>query len=245
MAKTPEGALGLMEAVWPAATARVQEEVADMQAVANAEGANITIEPWDYRYYAEKVRRAKYDLDSDEVKQYLQLGKLREAMFFVAGELFGFQFSPVAEGSVPVFHPDVKVWEVTNKASGDHIGLWYLDPYARTGQALGRLGHDLSLSHETFDGQAHTCSDRTTPTSSRLLPARPCLHFMGRCRPRYFHEFGHALHLPLLDGGLSVSQWWACGTTPSFNPNCSNAGCMTDEVIDSYLVHCRDRRTDS
>jgi peptidyl-dipeptidase Dcp len=81
MAKTPEQALELMETVWPAAIGRVQEEVADMQAIADAEGAGIAIEPWDYRYYAEKVRKAKYDLDSDEVKQYLQLEKLREAMF--------------------------------------------------------------------------------------------------------------------------------------------------------------------
>ena len=80
MAKTPEGALELMEAVWPAALSRVAEEVADMQAIADAEGAGIKIEPWDYRYYAEKVRQAKYDLDSDEVKQYLQLDKLREAI---------------------------------------------------------------------------------------------------------------------------------------------------------------------
>ncbi len=95
MAKTPERALELMETVWPAAIARVAEEVADMQAIADQEGAGITIEPWDYRYYAEKVRQAKYDLDSDEVKQYMQLDKLREAMFFVAGELFNFEFTPV------------------------------------------------------------------------------------------------------------------------------------------------------
>ncbi|MCV9387868.1 M3 family metallopeptidase [Reichenbachiella ulvae] len=79
MAKTPENAMALMEAVWPAAIARVEEEVADMQAIADKNGDDITIEPWDYRYYAEKVRKEKYDLDSDEVKQYLQLDKLTEA----------------------------------------------------------------------------------------------------------------------------------------------------------------------
>ena len=81
-----------MEAVWKPAVARVTEEVADMQAIADKEGAKITIEPWDYRYYAEKVRKAKYDLDENEVKPYLQLEKLREGMFYVAGELFGFRF---------------------------------------------------------------------------------------------------------------------------------------------------------
>ncbi|MCA8889424.1 MAG: M3 family peptidase, partial [Parvularculaceae bacterium] len=134
MAKTPARAFDLMMAVWPASVGRVREEVADMQAIADAEGANIKIGPWDYRYYAEKVRAEKYDLNSDEVKQYLELGRLREAMFFVAGELFNFDFTPVAEGSVPVFQEDVKVWEVTDKTSGEHIGLWYLDPFARPGK---------------------------------------------------------------------------------------------------------------
>ena len=88
MAKTPERTLELMETVWPAAIARVKEEVADMQALADKEGAKITIEPWDYRFYMERVRKAKFDLDQNEVKPYLQLDKIREAMFFVAGELF-------------------------------------------------------------------------------------------------------------------------------------------------------------
>jgi peptidyl-dipeptidase Dcp len=91
MAKTPEKALGLMEAVWPAAVARVHEEVADMQAIADRDSdasgtPRIRIEPWDYRYYAEIVRREKYDLDANEVKPYLQLEKLREGMFWVAGQ---------------------------------------------------------------------------------------------------------------------------------------------------------------
>ena len=112
-----------MEAVWPAAIGRVAEEVADMQALADQRGDNITIEPWDYRYYAEKVRKAKYDLDSDEVKQYLQLDKLTDAMFYVAGLLFNYNFEKVEDGKVPVFHEDVGVWEVTDKDSGEHIGL--------------------------------------------------------------------------------------------------------------------------
>ena len=130
MAKTPENAMGLMEAVWPAAISRVGEEVDDMQALAYANGDNIIIEPWDYRFYAEKVRKEKYDLNSEEVKQYLQLDQLTEAMHHVAGKLFNYTFSPVPEGSVPVFHEDVKVWEVTDKSSGENIGLW--DPLEST-----------------------------------------------------------------------------------------------------------------
>ena len=108
-----------------------------MQALADAEGADITIEPWDYRFYAEKVRKAKYDLDSEEVKQYLQLDNLRLAMFDVAGEVFGFEFVPITDGSVPVFHPDVTVYEVNDKATGRNVGLWYFDPFARDGKRSG------------------------------------------------------------------------------------------------------------
>jgi peptidyl-dipeptidase Dcp len=115
MAKTPEKAIELMESVWTPAIARVKEEVADMQKLADQEKAGIKIEPWDYRYYAEKVRKARYDLDQNEVKPYLQLNNLRDGMFWVAGELFGFEFKK-REG-IPVFHPDMEVYEILNKSS--------------------------------------------------------------------------------------------------------------------------------
>ncbi|MCA9172010.1 MAG: hypothetical protein KDB23_30295, partial [Planctomycetales bacterium] len=134
MAKTPAAAMDLMMKVWPKAVARVREEVADMQKIADAEGNGIKIEPWDYRYYAEQVRKDKYDLDFNQVKPYMQLDKLREGMHWAAGQLFGLQFKPI--GDVPVFHPDVKVWEVTD-TQGKHVGLWYLDPYAREGKRSG------------------------------------------------------------------------------------------------------------
>lgn len=127
MAKTPEAAMDLMLKVWPKAVERVREEVADMQKLADEEGTGITIEPWDYRYYAEKVRKAKYDLDFNEVKPYLQLEKLREGMMWAATQLYGLEFKPIK--NVPVFHPDVRVWEVLD-SDGKHVGLWYLDPYA-------------------------------------------------------------------------------------------------------------------
>ena len=125
MAKTPERAIELMEAVWKPAIGRVREEVADMQAIADAEAATsgtakITIEPWDYRYYAEKVRKAKYDLDQNEVKPYLQLDKMRDAMFWAASQLYGLAWKPIQ--GVPVYHPDVTVYEVTR--GGKRVGLW-------------------------------------------------------------------------------------------------------------------------
>ncbi len=233
MAKTPERAYELMEAVWPAALARVQEEVADMQAIADQEGADITIKPWDYRYYAEKVRKAKYDLDSDEVKQYLQLDKLREAMFFVAGELFQFEFTPVPEGSVPVFQEDVKVWEVTDKSSGKHVGLWYLDPYARPGKRSGAWATTYR-SHETFDGNK-TVLGSNNSNFIKGPPGEPVLISWSDART-LFHEFGHALHYlsstvdyPTLNGGVRDYT--------EFQSQLLERWVLTDEVVDRYLVH--------
>lgn len=189
MAKTPEKALELLEAVWTPAVARVREEVADMQALANKENANITIEPWDYRYYAEKVRKAKFDLDQNEVKPYLQLENLREGMFWVAGELFNFNFTPVTD--VPVYHQDVRVWEVKDKTSGRHVGLWYFDPYSRTGK---RSGAWMSA----YRDQQKMTGPVTTIVSnnSNFVKGKPgeSILISWDDATTLFHEFGHALH---------------------------------------------------
>jgi peptidyl-dipeptidase Dcp len=189
MAKNPERAMELMEAVWTPAVARVKEEVRDMQQVANKERANITIEPWDYRFYAEKVRKAKYDLDQNEVKQYLQLDKLREAIHWVAGELFNFNFTPV--NNVPVFHPDVRVWEVTDKTSGKHVGLWYFDPFARPGKRSGAW-MNAYRSQERFDEEITTIVSNNS-NFVKGNPGEPVLISWDDAETM-FHEFGHALH---------------------------------------------------
>ncbi|VAW00989.1 Dipeptidyl carboxypeptidase Dcp, partial [hydrothermal vent metagenome] len=134
MAKTPEAAMDLMMKVWPAAVARVKEEVADMQEVADAEGAGITIAPWDYRFYAEKVRKAKYDLDEAEIKPYFKLDNMVSAMFDAANKLYGMSFTENT-GTVPVFHPDVRTFEV--KRGDKLVGLFYLDNFARMGKRSG------------------------------------------------------------------------------------------------------------
>ncbi|WP_091410971.1 M3 family metallopeptidase [Aquimarina amphilecti] len=233
MAKNPENAMTLMNAVWPAAIGRVKEEVADMQSVANTNKDNITILPWDYRYYAEKVRKKKYDLDSDEVKQYLQLGKLREAMFFVAGELFNYKFTPVTEGSVPVFHEDVNVWEVNDKTSGEHIGLWYLDPFARTGKRSGAWATTYR-SHTTFDGKKTVLASNNS-NFVKPAPGEPVLVSWDDAET-FFHEFGHALHFfssevryPTLNGGVRDYT--------EFQSQLLERWLATDKVIDNYLVH--------
>jgi peptidyl-dipeptidase Dcp len=233
MAPDPAAATALMEAVWRPAVARAKKEVADMQALAKSEGANITIEPWDYRFYAEKVRKAKYALDSEEVKPYLQLDKLREAMFFVAGELFGFNFAPVAAGTIPVFHPDVGVWEVTDKASGKHIGYWYLDPYARQGKRSGAWASSYR-SHSTFDGQETVLSSNNS-NFVKPAPGEPLL-ISHDDATTFFHEFGHALHAlsstveyPGLNGGVRDYT--------EMQSQLLERWLLTDQVVDKYFRH--------
>lgn len=233
MATRPADATALMEAVWRPAVARAKEEVADMQALANSEGANITIEAWDYRFYAEKVRKAKYDFDGEQLKPYLQLDKLREAMFYVAGELFGFGFKPVADGAIPVFHPDVKVWEVTDKASGSHVGYWYLDPYSRQGKRSGAWASSYR-SHTTFDGLETVLSSNNS-NFVKPAPGEPLLISYDDANT-FFHEFGHALHAlsssveyPTLNGGVRDYT--------EFHSQLLERWLLTPQVVDTYFRH--------
>ena len=233
MAKNPENAMDLMKKVWPAAIARVEQEVADMQAIADAQEANIKIAPWDYRYYAEKVRKDKYSLDSDEVKQYLQLHKLREAMFYVADRLFNFDFTPVPEGSVSVFHEDVKVWEVKDKTSGEHIGLWYLDPFGRKGKRSGAWATTYR-SHTTFDGKKTVLSSNNS-NFVKGSEGQPTLISWDDAET-YFHEFGHALHFLSATVAYPTSHSGVRDYT-EFQSQLLERWLTTDEVINNYLVH--------
>ncbi|HSD27285.1 MAG TPA: M3 family metallopeptidase [Vicinamibacteria bacterium] len=188
MAKTPDRAMELLEAVWAPAAARVREEVADMQAIADKEGAPTRIAPWDYRYYAEKVRKAKYDLDESAVAPYLQLEKLREGMFWVAGRVFGLRFSPVQ--GVPVYHPDVVVYEVKDE-SGEHVGLLYFDPWARAYKQSGAW-MNAYRDQEHFAGEVATIVSNNA-NFVKAGPGEPVLVAWDDATT-LFHEFGHALH---------------------------------------------------
>jgi len=239
MAQTPEKAMALLESVWPAAVQRVKEEVKDMQALADKEGAKIKIEPWDYRYYAEKVRKSKFDLDQDEVKQYLQLEKLREGMFFVAGELFNLEFTQVND--VPVFHPDVRVFKVTNKTSGQQIGLWYFDPYARKGKRSGAW-------MTAYRDQEKLNGDITTIVSNNCnfikgKPDEPILISWDDAET-LFHEFGHALHglnsnvtYPSLSGTSVATDY------VEFPSQILERWLSTPEVLQKYALHYKTGET--
>jgi peptidyl-dipeptidase Dcp len=231
VAKTPEAAMELMEKVWPAAVARVEQEVADMQRVADAEGANIKIEPWDYRYYAEKVRKAKYDLDANEVKQYLQLEKLREAMMWAAGKLYNFEFRQVDD--VPVYHPDVRVWEVTR--GGKHVGLWYFDPYARSGKRSGAWMNDYR-EQERMDREVTTIVSNNS-NFVKGAPGEPVLISWDDAETM-FHEFGHALHglnsnvtYPTLSGTAVARDY------VEFPSQINEHWLSTPEVLNQFAIH--------
>jgi peptidyl-dipeptidase Dcp len=186
MAKTPDAAMGLLRRVWGPAAARAREEIGDLASTAAAEGSNEPIEAWDYRYYSEKVRQAKYDLSDDEVKPYLQLSKLREAMFWVAGELWGLEFQ--AAPDVPVYHPDVDVFEITK--AGRRVGLWYFDLFARPGKRSGAWMSQYRMQQH-LKGVTPIISN-----SSNFIqgaPGEPVL-ISWTDAVTLFHEFGHGLH---------------------------------------------------
>jgi peptidyl-dipeptidase Dcp len=235
MAKTPETATELMMKVWPAAVARVREEVADMQAIADAEaaagqGAKITIEPWDYRFYAEKVRKAKYDLDQNEIKPYFQLDKMVDAMFDMANRLYGFKFAENT-GTVPVFHPDVRTFEVTR--GGKVVGLFYLDTWARGGKRSGAW-------MTTYKGQDHLNGNEYVLASNNNNFAKgsagvPTTISLDDATT-LFHEFGHALHYLSYD-----ITWPGLGTTPrdfvEYPSQVHENWVLTPYVLQTYARH--------
>jgi peptidyl-dipeptidase Dcp len=189
MAHTPDAAMALMRKVWNAAVVRAREEIADMQAIVDAEHAGpegrITIAPWDYRFYAEKVRKARYDLDDNEVKPYLQLDRMRDAMMWVAGELYGLQFHRLDD--VPVCHADVAVYEVTR--GGGHVGLWYFDPYARDGKLSGAWMSEYRTQEAIDEPIAPIVSN-----NANFMKASGAVLISWDDARTMFHEFGHALH---------------------------------------------------
>lgn len=182
----------------------------------------------------EKVRKAKYDLDQNEVKPYLQLDKMREAMFWVAGELFGMNFKKV--DGLPVFHPDVTVYDVTDKRSGKHIGLWYFDPYARDGKDSGAWMNQYR-NQSRIDGKEITTIVSNNSNFVKARPGEPVLISWDDA-VTMFHEFGHALHglssnvtYPTLSGTAVPSDY------VEFPSQLLEQWLSTPEVLNKFAVH--------
>jgi peptidyl-dipeptidase Dcp len=232
MAKTPDRARELMLDVWPAAVARVKEEVADMQALADTEGARISIEPWDYLFYADKVRKAKYDLQQSEIKPYFELNGIVKAAFWSAEQLYGITFREVS-GQVPVFHPDVRVFEVTDGAGGPHRGLFYLDNFARPGKRSGAWASSYR-TQSTFDGPV-TAITSNNNNFVKGAPGEPVLISLDDAET-LFHEFGHALHALLQD-----VRYPGLAATPrdfvEYPSQVNEHWLLTREVLDRFARH--------
>jgi peptidyl-dipeptidase Dcp len=189
MAKDPRRAEELMMRVWPAAVARVKEEVADMKKIAARDRVR-TFEPWDYLYYAEKVRKAKYDLDQNEIKPYLELNNVIDASYWMAGQLYGLSFKEIT-GQVPTFEPNVRVYEVHDR-DGSLRGLFYRDDFARTGKRSGAWASTYR-GHENFTGVKRNVLSSNNNNFVKGAPGEPILISLDDAET-LFHEFGHAIH---------------------------------------------------
>ena len=193
MAKRPQAVRDMLEHVWRAGLTAAQREGDKLQAVAAAEGANIRIEPWDWRYYAEKVRKADYDLDEADVKPYFALEQVIAASFHVAGRLFGLAFEERMD--VPVYHPDVRVWEVKGR-DGRHVGLFLADYFARPNKRSGAWMSEFR-NQEKLGGDIRPIIVNVM-NFARGEPGKPTLLSFDDART-LFHEFGHGLHGLLSD----------------------------------------------
>jgi len=207
MAKTPAAARKLLDEVWGRARAKAGAERAALQAMIAKEGGNFALAPWDWRYYAEKLRKARFDLDEAELKPYLQLDNMVDAAFEAARRLFGLTFTPV---DVPLYHADARAWEVTDK-TGAHVGLFIGDYFARGSKHSGAWMTSLR-DQEKLVGNVRPIILNIC-TFSRPAPGEPALLSFDDART-LFHEFGHALHgllsnvtYPLLAGTAVPSDF--------------------------------------
>ena len=193
MAKTPEAALGLLNAVWVPARFKALGDAAAMQAMIQAEGGNFTLAPWDWRYYAERRRKAEFDFDEGALKPYLQLDRIIEAAFDTAHRLFGLAFSE--RHDIPLYHPDVRAWEVTD-AGGRHIGLFLGDYFARPSKRSGAW-MSAFRTQEKLAGDIRPIISNVANFAKAGDGAATLLSFDDA--RTLFHEFGHALHALLSD----------------------------------------------
>ena len=194
MAKTPARAMDLMMRVWPAAVKRVNEEVADMRPFAARDRVR-TVEPWDYRYYQEKVRKAKYDLSEDEIKPYFELSNLVNGMFWSAEKLYDLKFKENT-GTVPVWQSDIRTFEVTHAKTNKVIGLFYLDTYSREGKRSGAWATGYRDTSGLMGSKPKLVSNNNNFTKPG--PGEPVLITLDDAST-LFHEFGHAIQGLLTD----------------------------------------------
>lgn len=193
MAKTPASARAMLEAVWTPARARALTDRDALQTLMTEDGVNEKLAPWDWRFYAEKLRRRRHAFDEAEIKPYLQLDRLIQAAFYTAGRLFGLAFKPLS--GMPSYHPDVRIWEVTDR-DGRHVGLFIGDYFARPSKRSGAWMTSLR-DQERLSGEISPVVVNVT-NFSKPATGQPALLSFDDAHT-LFHEFGHALHGLLSD----------------------------------------------
>jgi peptidyl-dipeptidase Dcp len=188
MAKTPEAALKFMDALVPAATAKAASEAQDIQAVIDSQKGGFKVQPWDWDFYAEQVRKAKYDLDEEQVKPYFELDNvLQSGVFYAANQLYGLTFKERKD--IPVYAPTVRVFEVFN-ADGSTLALFYCDYFKRDNKQGGAWMNSL-VGQSKLLGTIPVVAN--VANFSMPAPGEPALLTADDVRTM-FHEFGHALH---------------------------------------------------
>lgn len=190
MAKTPKAAEELLMKIWQPAVNRVKEEVVEMQTVVDNEGGNFKIEPWDYYYYAEKVRRKKYDLDENRVRRYFAVDSVRKGIFTMANKLYGVTFTEMPDA--PKYHPEVKVYDVKD-ADGKHLAVFMTDYFPRDSKRQGAWMSEFKGSFVDPDGTVGRPIVYNVGNFSRPTADAPALLTLDEVETM-FHEFGHGLH---------------------------------------------------
>ncbi len=233
MAKTPENVYALIDQLWPAALDRARAEVAEMQAIIDAEGGDFDLEAWDWRYYSEKVRKARYDFDEDELRPYFQLADVIAGAFMVANKLYGITFEERTD--LPVYHEDVKTYEV-READGELIGIYYTDWFPRAGKRGGAWMNSFRKQH-VKDGENVLPIITNVGNFTKPTAGKPSLLRFSEANT-LFHEFGHAIHGLLSDGhyhsltGTSVSRDFV-----EFPSQVMENWAAAPEVLKTYAKH--------
>lgn len=191
MAKTIANAEDLLMQIWKPAVARVKNEVAEMQAVANSEGNDFKIAPWDYYYYAEKVRQKKYDLDESKVREYFAVDSVRKGIFTMAEKLYGVKFTEMPDA--PKYYPEVTVYDVTDINNGEHVAVFMTDYFPRASKRQGAWMSEFKGSWQNEDGTSSRPIIYNVGNFSRPTADAPALLTLDEVETM-FHEFGHGLH---------------------------------------------------
>ncbi|MGB7296155.1 MAG: M3 family metallopeptidase [Candidatus Aminicenantales bacterium] len=207
MAKTPAGVYELLDQLWTPALAMARNEAKELQGLIDGEGEGFKLEPWDWWYYAEKLKKAKYELDDEVLRQYFELEAVRRGAFDVAGKLWGIRFEPRAD--IPIYHPDVEVFEV-KEADGRHIGILYTDYFPRPSKRGGAWSGSIR-EQSVRDGRKVTPINFNVGNFTKPTAEKPSLITFEEAMT-LFHELGHALNDLLSDvtyeslSGTNVSR---------------------------------------